>query len=166
MAKAKPRKGGSGKNKKAGGKRSAPKKRAPKLGKSKGKGQAQVAGAPGAIGALRSGPIQEVDPGYYILKQLWPATQLEYEVGRVLVDNNIENWWLYTLTQPTGSLNGYTYPSSKQQGPQNPYQSQNVATRFVYAGTSTTSTVCQDLINNHIPFDYYVLTQEQGDCSQ
>lgn len=128
---AKTRKGGKGKNKKSGSKRAAPKKRpAPKPKK-------KLVASAGGAGGMKAEPMQ-VDPGYYILKQYFNS--VEYEVGRVLCEpSGKEHWFLYNLTQPSGTYNGYTYPAPYQ----GPYKSTNVSTRFVYAGTSTVQAICQ-----------------------
>jgi hypothetical protein len=150
MAKAKPRKGGSGKNKKSGKHRGAPpkKKSAPKT----------SAKARSVAPAGRPGHIDEVDPGYYILKQYFNS--VEYEVGRLLVDGQMkEHWFLYTLTQPSGSYNGYTWPDSVQSS----YHSPNVSTRFVY--TTPALTIQQICAAVGSISTYKICTQTNGSCS-
>lgn len=152
---AKTRKGGTGKNKKSGKKRGAPPKKRAKP--KKAAGRPKGAPAAGGIGGARPAPM-EVDPGYYILKQFFNS--VEYEVGRVLVESSTlrEHWFLYNLTQPTGSMNGYTYPSSVN----GQYKSTNVSTRFIYAGTSTVAAICQAVGSIST---YKILNQFDGSCT-
>ncbi len=151
---AKTRKGGKGKNKKSGKKRGAPKKRGKPAAKKK------LGGGGGGFGGLGGGrpkPPMEIDPGYYIMHQYFD--DVEYEVGQILVEENKEHWFMYNLTQPEGTMNGYTYPSDKNTS----YQSTNVSTRFEYKGTSTIEAICQAVGDIST---YKILDQYNGTCSQ
>ena len=67
---------------------------------------------------------------------------------------------MYNLTQPTGGMNGYTYPSPTQGS----YRSPNVSTRFVHQGGTppTIAQICQAV---GAISTYKILTQSSGSCS-